>query len=200
MRYVALDFETGNASPLSACALGVSVFEGRVLVKEDVSLIHPPECAGKFHWGNVRVNHITQKMVRDAPLFDSVWEKIAKDAEGSVIVCHNAEFDIKVLCACLSHYNMDIPECRYLCTVKVSRRVWPELENHKLDTVAHALGISLNHHEAGSDAKAAGLILQAALKTTHSGDALALAEKIGMKLGRLSCMGVTPCKVEKIKG
>ena len=29
MKYVALDFETGNASPLSACALGVAVFEDR---------------------------------------------------------------------------------------------------------------------------------------------------------------------------
>ena len=34
MRYVALDFETGNASPLSACALGVSVFEDAIPVRE----------------------------------------------------------------------------------------------------------------------------------------------------------------------
>ena len=63
-----------------------------------------------------------------------------------------------------------MPECRYLCTVKVSKRVWPELENHKLDTVSAALHIDLNHHEAGSDARAAGLILQAALRRTGSAD------------------------------
>ena len=34
MRYIAMDFETGNASPLSACALGVSVFEDDRLVRE----------------------------------------------------------------------------------------------------------------------------------------------------------------------
>ena len=38
MKYVALDFETGNASPLSACALGASIFEDDVLVREQVSV------------------------------------------------------------------------------------------------------------------------------------------------------------------
>ena len=155
MRYLALDFETGNASPLSACALGASVFEDNQLVDEKISLIRPPECVGKFHWGNVRVNHIKEKMVADAPSFAEVWEPLADIAEGCVIVCHNAMFDTNVLCSCLAHYGLKMPECRYLCTVKVSKRVWPELENHKLDTVSAALHIDLNHHEAGSDARAA---------------------------------------------
>lgn len=195
MRYLALDFETGNASPLSACALGASVFEDNQLVDEKISLIRPPECVGKFHWGNVRVNHIKEKMVADAPSFAEVWEPLADIAEGSVIVCHNAMFDTNVLCSCLAHYGLKMPECRYLCTVKVSKRVWPELENHKLDTVSAALNIDLNHHEAGSDARAAGLILQAALRRTGSADADALAEKIGMRLGRISSMGKTPCSI-----
>jgi len=85
MRYLALDFETGNASPLSACALGASVFEDNQLVDEKISLIRPPECVGRFHWGNVRVNHIKEKMVADAPSFAEVWEPLADIAEGSDI-------------------------------------------------------------------------------------------------------------------
>ena len=197
MKYIALDFETGNASPLSACALGVSIFEDDALVREQVSLILPPAGVRKFHWGNVRVNHITEKMVADAPAFDEVWRPLAEEAEGSVLVCHNAMFDTAVLCACLAHYHLPMPACRYVCTVKVSRRVWPALANHKLDTVADALGITLNHHEAGSDARAAGLILQAALRETGSADADELAEKIGMRLGRISPMGTTPCSIAK---
>lgn len=197
MKYVALDFETGNASPLSACALGASIFEDDVLVREQVSLIRPPAGVRKFHWGNMRVNHITEKMVADAPAFDEVWQDLAADAEGSVIVCHNASFDTSVLGACLAHYHLRAPECRFLCTVKVARRVWPGLDNHKLDTVSAALGIELDHHEAGSDARAAGLILQAALRETGSADADELAEKIGMRLGRISCMGTVPCSIAK---
>lgn len=197
MRYVALDFETGNASPLSACALGVSVFEDSALVREQVSLIRPPAGVSRFHWGNVRVNHITEAMVAEAPAFDAVWCSVADEAEGSVLVCHNAMFDTAVLCACLAHYHLPVPECRYVCTVKVSQRVWPELVNHKLDTVSDALGIELDHHEAGSDARAAGLILQAALRRTDSADADELAQKIGMRLGRISCMGTVPCSIAK---
>ena len=48
MTYFALDFETGNASPLSACALGVSIFEDGKLAGERVSLLKPPSCAGRF--------------------------------------------------------------------------------------------------------------------------------------------------------
>ena len=197
MRYLALDFETGNASPLSACALGASIFENSTLVREQVSLILPPAGARKFHWGNVRVNHITEKMVADAPPFDAVWRTLADEAEGSVIVCHNAMFDVGVLSACLAHYHLPVPACRYVCTVKVSRRVWPDLQNHKLDTVSEALGIALDHHEAGSDARAAGLILQAALRETGSADVDELADKIGMLLGRISPMGTVPCSIAK---
>lgn len=197
MRYVALDFETGNASPLSACSLGICVFDGEKLVHESVSLLRPPDCAGKFHWGNIRINHIKEAMVVDAPTFDTFWNSVSHWVEGSMIVCHNAMFDTAVLCANLSHYQLKMPECRYLCTVKVSQRVWPDMVNHKLDTVSAALGIDLNHHEASSDARAAGLILQAALRETESKDADELAEKIGMRLGRISAMGKTPCSIDK---
>lgn len=197
MRYIALDFETGNASRLSACALGVSIFEDQTPAGELVTLIKPPAQVGKFHWGNVRVNHIKESMVVDAPTFDIVWRELADRVDGSVLVCHNAMFDTAVLCACLAHYHLPVPDCRYVCTVKVAQRVWPQLINHKLDTVASALGIALNHHEAGSDARAAGLILQAALRETGCADVDALARRIGMRLGRISCMGTVPCSIAK---
>lgn len=197
MRYIALDFETGNASRLSACALGVGIFEDQTPAGELVTLIKPPAQVGKFHWGNVRVNHIKESMVVDAPTFDIVWRELADRVDGSVLVCHNAMFDTAVLCACLAHYHLPVPDCRYVCTVKVAQRVWPQLVNHKLDTVADALGIALNHHEAGSDARAAGLILQAALRETGCADVDALARRIGMRLGRISCMGTVPCSIAK---
>lgn len=81
---------------------------------EKISLIRPPECVGRFHWGNVRVNHIKEKMVADAPSFAEVWEPLADIAEGSVIVCHNAMFDTNVLCSCLAHYGLKMPECPVL--------------------------------------------------------------------------------------
>ena len=197
MKYTAMDFETGNASPLSACSIGISVFEDDAPPRDAVFLMKPPAGVGKFHWGNIRVNGIKEKMVADAPSFAAVWEQIEADVRDSVIVCHNAMFDTSVLCACLAHYGLQMPDCRYVCTVKISQRVWPDLENHKLNTVSEALHIPLNHHEAGSDARAAGLILQAALRETGSADVLELSEKIGMRPGRISSMGKTPCSIAK---
>lgn len=199
MRYAALDFETGNASMLSACAIGVSLFEDDLLVDQQVSLIKPPDEVGKFHWGNMRVHGISQSMVANAPSFAEVWERIADMVAGSVLVCHNAMFDIAVLQQNLQYYALPFGEIPYICTVKVAQRVWPELQNHKLNTVAEALSIPLNHHEAGSDALAAGKILLCALAQTQCCDAYALADKIEMRLGMLSGQGKTACSIAKTR-
>ncbi|MDF3024853.1 MAG: polymerase epsilon subunit-like 3-5 exonuclease, partial [Alphaproteobacteria bacterium] len=42
----------------------------------------------------------------------------------------------------------------WVCTVNVARSKWPELANHKLNTVSKHLNIELNHHDAASDAHA----------------------------------------------
>lgn len=191
MKYAALDFELGNGRMISACAVGLAVFEDFRMVRRFGSLIRPPEAAGKFHWGNVRVHGIRRRDVEDAPTFAELWPQMEADLEGSVIVCHNAAFDTAVLRACLEHYGLPLPRCRSLCTVKISQLVWPEMENHKLNTVAEALGIRLSHHEAGSDAHAAGLILLRALQATGCADADALAAKLDLRPGVL---GVTECK------
>lgn len=193
MRYVALDFETANASPISACSVGLSVFEDTKLLHSDVYLIQPPEQFCTFHWFNIKVHGITRAMVADAPTFAELWPSIQDEIEDAVVVCHNAVFDTAVLCKTLAFYRIPSPHCRYVCTVKVSQKVWPELENHRLDTVSAALQIPLNHHEAGSDALACGLILQKALETLDCTDADVLAEKIDMRLGVIAPEGNISC-------
>lgn len=183
MKYLALDFETGNASPLSACSIGLALFENQTLRYRRVHLIRPPDEVGPFHWGNVKIHGIRRAQLTNEPTFDLLWQQMAADFEGSMVVCHNASFDTVVLKKLLEYYHLPLPRCRFLCTVKVSQKVWPEMPNHKLDTVSDELQIALNHHEAGSDAYAAGLILQRALEATDAEDADGLAEKIGMRLG-----------------
>lgn len=190
MKYAALDFEVGNGSPISACSLGLSVFEDFEPVRQTGFRIRPPRAAGKFHWGNVRIHGIRRQDLLLEPAFDELWPLLRPDIEGSVIVCHNAQFDTAVLLACLEYYHLPCPDCRYLCTVKVSQAVWPEMENHRLNTVARTLGISLEHHQAGSDAHACGRILLEALRRTGCADAEELAAKLGIRLGVL---GGPPC-------
>ncbi len=191
MKYAALDFEVGNANLISACSVGLSVFEDFHCIRRLGCLIHPPSAAGPFHWGNVRVHGIRRRDVADAPRFDALWGELRDSLEGSVVVCHNAAFDTAVLCACLDYFGLPYPDCRYLCTVKVAQAVWPEMENHRLNTLAQSLGIQLAHHEAGSDAHAAGLLLLEALRATGCADAEELSCRLGLQLGVL---GGAPCK------
>lgn len=197
MRYVAMDFETGNGYYISACAIGLAYYEDDHLVGQEAFLIRPPESVGKFHWYNVKIHGIRRSQVQNQPTFDKIWPKICDKINGSVVVCHNAVFDTEVLCRCLEFYHLPLPTCEYICTVKVSQKVWPDLENHKLNTVSDALGIALHHHEAGSDAYACGEILQHALRKTQSSDARELAEKLGIQLGRISPEGRRSCSVAK---
>lgn len=190
MKYVAMDFETGNAFLVSACSIGLSYYEDDRLVGSESYLIKPPDSVGKFHWYNVKIHGIKRKSLQNERTFDQVWELIAPKFENSMIVCHNAVFDTAVLKECLKFYHLPVPDCPYICTVQVSQKVWPDMVNHKLDTVSENLGIALNHHEAGSDAYACGEILQKALKETGCADAVALAAQLHVKLGNLAQAGV----------
>ena len=200
MDFTAIDFETGNSYYTSACSIGVSVFENNEPVKQYSRFIKPPQEAGNFHWYNVKIHGIKQSDLENEPNFAEVWAEIKQDIENKTLVCHNAVFDTAVLRKCLEFYNIPFPNFNYICTVKVSQKLWPDLENHKLNTVADALGITLNHHEAGSDAHACGEILQCALRETHCADAQALAEHLGMQLGVISPAGRRQCSSAKKSG
>lgn len=132
-------------------------------------------------------------MVEDAPTFDQIWPDIRDDVENKLIICHNAAFDTVVLCRLLEYYGIPLPEFDYICTVKVSQQLWPDMENHKLDTVCCDLGIVLNHHEALSDARACGLIFAAALEKQHCEELPDFLEKLGMRAGHLSPEGRQSC-------
>lgn len=83
-----------------------------------------------------------------------VWKEVAERLEGSIVFAHNARFDMGVLASVLDVY--DLPDIHFLYgdTVAVSRMLWKELPNHKLDTVAGSLGYDFNHHQALDDARA----------------------------------------------
>lgn len=197
MNFTAIDFETGNASYISACSIGVSVFENNKPIKQYSKFINPPDEAGDFHWYNIKIHGIKKSDVQNEYTFDKVWQQIKCDIENKIIVCHNAVFDTAVLVKCLEFYNIPFPEFRYICTVKVAQKMWPQLEKHKLNIVSEYLGIKLNHHEAGSDAHACGLILHYALKQSGCQSVEQLAKKLGIRLGYVSKNGRISCSCAK---
>ena len=95
---------------------------------------------------------IRDDMVIDAPLIEEILPEFMQFCKGCVMVAHNAEFDMSFIqknCEDL-HLNCDFTVAD---TVAMARYLLPQLNRYKLDTVAKAVGVSLeNHHRAVDDA------------------------------------------------
>ena len=90
----------------------------------------------------------------------ALWQLLEPMLRGSILVAHNAPFDLRVLASCLHDYHIDWqPEAAYLCTCQMGKRAYPYLPNHKLNTLCDHLQLSLDHHKAGSDSRACALLL-----------------------------------------
>ena len=157
--FAAIDFETANSAMNSACSIGIAmVREGRIESLE-TRLIRPPTRNFQFTW----VHGLAWKDVRQAPRFDIVWAEFSTALSNMEFLCaHNASFDRGVLHACCDRYGVVRPAKRFLCTVDLARSQWG-IYPTKLPDVCRRLKIPLNHHEAGSDAKACAQIVLAAI-------------------------------------
>jgi DNA polymerase III subunit epsilon len=101
------------------------------------------------------LTNITWDMVRDAPTFDRVAPEVMRVLEGNVFVAHNANFDWRFLTTELSRATGRQLRGRRLCTVRIARKVLPQLSRRSLDHVARYYGIEIrNRHRAGGDALA----------------------------------------------
>lgn len=163
LNFVAIDFETANKYANSACSLAVVTVENGQITKRGYSLIKPPFM--QFDEKCIAIHEILPKDVMDKPTFDKLWPAIYENhLKGKLVIAHNAKFDIGVLRATLDHYNIEWPELDYTCTVKISKRVWPDLQNHKLNTLAAYLGYEFKHHYALDDAEICAQVAIAAAK------------------------------------
>lgn len=156
-RYIAFDVETPNFANDRMSAIGITVVEDGKIVEEYDTLVNPEEPFDRF---NIRLTGITPEMVVDKPPFPRLWQEIEPIMGSGVLVAHNAPFDLSVLAKCLQAYGIDWhSSVRYACTCQMSRRLLPQLPDHKLNTLCAYLNLDLNHHHAGSDSRACGEIL-----------------------------------------
>ena len=149
--YVVFDLETTGFSPETNRIIeigAVKVQNGKIVDK--FSTFVNPQVPIPFRIE--QLTSINDSMVIDAPVIADILPEFMKFCEGCVMVAHNADFDmsfIKKNCQ-----RLDIP-CKptIVDTVALARVLLPNLNRFKLDTVAKALGVSLeNHHRAVDDA------------------------------------------------
>ena len=93
---------------------------------------------------------INDNMVADAPTIDVILPKFEKFCEGCVMVAHNAEFDMSFIRKNYEDIGIE-REDTVVDTVGMARFLLPQLNRFKLDTVAKAVGVSLEHHHRAVD-------------------------------------------------
>ena len=197
MEFVALDFETANASRNSACSIGMVTVKDGHIIDEYYQLIKPKFIY--FNEENIAVHGITREMVVDKPDFEELWPDIFARLQHKQIVAHFAKFDINVLRSTLNTYYLPMPNIEYICSWILAKKAFPQLERHSLDIVARHVGFTFKHHHALEDARACAAIVSKVLEITPAQDFQHLAEIYHFQCGQLSRCNFLPCLMEQEK-
>ena len=100
---------------------------------------------------------ITNEMVRDAPSFGRIADEVAARTAGALFVAHSARFDYGFLKHAFARVERRF-SARVLCTVRLSRRLFPDEPRHNLDSVIARHGLPIDgrlvvlHHARGTRA------------------------------------------------
>ena len=130
-----------------------------------------------------QLTSITDAMVKDAPDEGEalkLWEQFCP--ENAILVAHNADFDCSFMSAAYARQQKPFRNT-YIDTVTISRSLYKELKNHKLDTVAEHLKVGeFHHHRACDDAETLAKIFLRMMQDMRDRNHIDCIEKINTSL------------------
>jgi DNA polymerase-3 subunit epsilon len=155
MRLAFVDLETtgGSAGVDRITEIGIVEVDGAhgSPVREWASLVNPQTRIPEFIQ---QLTGISNAMVASAPTFAELAPIVAERLEGRIFAAHNARFDYGFLKAEFARVGIEF-RATVLCTVKLSRRLFPEHKKHSLDSVIERHRLDVDHrHRALDDARA----------------------------------------------
>lgn len=180
--FTAIDFETANSSPASACSVGLVRVRGGRVVATAGWLIRPPAGHDEFQEWNVRIHGIRPEDVHGADSWEQQFDRLCSFAGADVLVAHNAGFDLNVLRRASEATDLTCPPYRSLCSLQVARKTY-ELDSYRLPKAAAAAGFAeFSHHDALADARACAQIVIDAARLAGAVDVFALAASLGLQI------------------
>lgn len=161
--YAIVDIEsTGSPAQNNGITeIAIVIYDGKKIVNQYETLVNPKVRIPKYV---AKLTGISDAMVAVAPPFEEVAAKIYKLLKGNIFVAHNAGFDFPYLKYFLAEagFKLDTP---VLCTLQLSRKAFPNLIKHGLESICEDLKINLdNRHRAGGDALATTYLLDKIVK------------------------------------
>ncbi|PWU04536.1 MAG: DNA polymerase III subunit epsilon [Bacteroidetes bacterium] len=153
MKYAIVDIETtgGYASSHGITEIAIFVHDGEKILERFETLVNP---GMEIPYYIQVMTGITNEMVSDAPKFGEVAELVFDKLKDKVFVAHNVNFDYSFL----KHHFLETGHeffAKKLCTVRLTRKVFPNLASYSLGNICRSLQIQIeNRHRAGGDAAA----------------------------------------------
>jgi DNA polymerase-3 subunit epsilon len=149
--YAIVDIETtgGYAANNDITEIAIVLHDGQSVVQRFESLIKPVRNIPYY----IQVlTGISNDMVASAPSFEELAPEIFALLQGNIFVAHNVNFDYSFLKHHFSTVGYDLT-CAKLCTVRLSKKVFPGLPSYSLGNLCRHFGIVIqNRHRAGGDA------------------------------------------------
>ncbi|HEX9514520.1 MAG TPA: exonuclease domain-containing protein [Puia sp.] len=161
--YAIVDIETtgGYAANNAITEVAIVLHDGNREVKRYESLIDPVITIPRYVQA---LTGITDEMVAGAPSFEEIAPILYEWLQGNIFVAHNVNFDYSFLNHQLKACGLDL-DCKKLCTIRLSRKVFPGAPSYGLGKICDHLGIPIpNRHRAGGDADATVLLFERILQ------------------------------------
>lgn len=172
-----LDLETTGATPLKDRITEIALvrFDQGVETVRWQTLVNPQQSIPSFIQSLTGIN---DEMVADAPLFAEVAEKLQTLLEGSVLAAHNVRFDHGFLKTEFKRIGVNFSP-KVMCTVKLSRLLYPQFYSHGIDAIVERHQISgLARHRAMGDVEAILVMLHDARRDLGDAVVEAAAQKL----------------------
>jgi len=187
-----IDFETTGLSPLRDRAIEVGIVKiknGKILDRFS-SFINPGILLPEFI---TNLTGITNDDLSDAPAFEYIASKIKSFIMDSVLVAHNLQFDYSFLRSEFERADIEIPQLKTLCTVKLSKFSFPDLKSKSLKNLVKHLHIRhVNVHRALGDAEATAKVLIKILVLLSNNPEITSIDKL------ISLTQYSPSKIQNV--
>ena len=151
--YAIVDIETtgGKFNKESITELAIIRFSDNRILDQFSTLINPLKEIQPFVQ---KLTGINSNMVKNAPKFYEVAKRVIEITEGCVLVAHNSNFDYRILKIEFERLGYEF-KLKTICTVALSKKIFPNLESYKLSRITKSLGIPMGKsHRAMNDAQA----------------------------------------------
>lgn len=166
--YAIVDIETtgGHATANGITEIAIILHNGRQIEDKFQTMVNPGVPIPRYISA---LTGITNEMVLSAPRFHQIAESIHNLLTGRVFVAHNVNFDYSFIKHHLSEAGFEL-QAKKLCTVRMSRKVFPGFGSYSLGNLCRELNVSISdRHRALGDAQATARVFELILENDKEG-------------------------------